>query len=250
MATPMAGKRPKTLFVFDFDHTLVDGNTDTWVMEARPALGLLEGLQETRKRLSCWPDLMDWALGAIHGAGCGREELLEHMRRLRLHDEALKAVRAVREVVGEGEVGGEAIIISDSNTVFIDAILRECSVEDVFCEVFANPAHFDPSGRLRVAHCHAHSCPRCAGTPNMCKRAILSGYLSKRGGFERVVYVGDGRNDVCPCLSLTERDHAVCREDFTLATRLGGVADLKATCHVVNFERQLGDFMSREFLDV
>lgn len=243
----MAVAWPRTLFVFDFDHTLVDDNTDTWVMLVRPALGLLEGLPEARKQRPCWTELMDSALARIHAAGCSSEELLAHMRRLTMFEEALKAVRGVREAVKGAKE--QIIMISDSNSVFIETILRKSGMEDAFGEVFTNPAHFDPSGRLRVSPCRTSRCAHCASSPGMCKGDVLTGYLCKQGGFDRIVYVGDGRNDVCPCLRLTERDHVVCRKGYALAKALEGAADLKATLHVVDFVASLGSFMCTMFLN-
>lgn len=251
----MAATQPRTLFVFDFDHTLVDDNTDTWVMRVRPALGLLEslaGAMQTevdvcgRKQRPCWTELMDSALGRIHAAGCGSEELLAHMRRLTMFEEALKAVRVARAAVKGAKE--QIIMISDSNSVFIETILRSCGMEDAFGEVFTNPAHFEPSGRLRVSRHSTSRCARCASSPGMCKGGILTGYLSKQGGFDRIVYVGDGRNDVCPCTRLTEKDHVVCRKGYALARVLERAADLRATLHVVDFVASLGSFICSTFL--
>ena len=241
--------------MFDFDHTLVDDNTDTWVLHVRPALGLRESLAEAmqtevavgnRKQRPCWTELMDSALGRIHAAGCGPEELLAHMRRLTMFEEALKAVRAAREAVRGAKE--QIIMISDSNSVFIETILRKSGMEDAFGEVFTNPAHFDPSGRLRVSPHSTSRCVHCASSPGMCKGDVLTGYLSKQGGFDQVVYVGDGRNDVCPCKRLTERDHVVCRKGYALARALERAADLRATLHVVDFVASLGSFMCSMFL--
>lgn len=251
----MAATQPRTLFVFDFDHTLVDDNTDTWVLRVRPALGLLENLAaamqtevavgEGRKQRPCWTELMDSALGRIHAAGCGSEELLAHMRRLTMFEEALKAVRAAREAVRGAR--DQIIIISDSNSVFIETVLRKSGMEDAFGEVFTNPAHFDPSGRLHVSPHSTSKCARCVGSPGMCKGDILTSYLSKQGGFDRIVYVGDGRNDVCPCLRLMERDHVVCRKGYALARALEHATDLRASLHVVDFVASLGSFMCSMF---
>ena len=63
----------------------------------------------------------------------------------------------------------DAIIISDANSVFIDCIVEECGVKDVFGAVFTNPASFNNEGLMSVTRHHTHSCQRCRHTPNMCK---------------------------------------------------------------------------------
>ncbi len=59
MAVSDAGQ---CLFVFDFDHSLIDDNTDTWIMGVRPELRLRERLGALRRQFTCWTDLMDHML--------------------------------------------------------------------------------------------------------------------------------------------------------------------------------------------
>ena len=76
----------------------------------------------------------------------------------------MKALQAVRE-----SPEADAIIMSDANSVFIECILQECGVADVFSAVLTNPASFNEDGLLTVAWYHTHNCRRCAEIPNMCK---------------------------------------------------------------------------------
>ena len=93
-----------------------------------------------------------------------REQKLIHFHRLQIHAQALKALHAV----GAAQ-HADAVVISDSNTQFIDCILGECGVRTVFRDVLSNPASFSADGLLSVAWHHTHSCARCQRTPNMCK---------------------------------------------------------------------------------
>ena len=230
-------EKARTLFVFDFDHTLIDDNTDTWVM------GVRSGLNCERQQNECWTDFMDRIFMNIHKAGCGREELMLHMAKLKIFDQALRAVKAV-----ERSCLADAIIISDSNTVFIDCILKGCGIEDVFSEVFTNPAHFDSTGRLHVQWYHSHQCRTCSNSPNMCKGTILSDYLG-RCCYKKVVYVGDGRGDYCPCLRLRECDTIICRAGYRLAKKLDETDGVRASVHVVDFQQSLGDTVINSCLD-
>ncbi len=182
---------------------------------------------------------MDHAFMNIHRASCGKEEVLEFMGRLRFFEQSVRAVKAVRE-----NKNADSIIISDSNSVFIDRILYKEGLRDHFSHVFTNPAHFGENGRLHVNRFHSHTCQCCARTPNMCKGAILSEFIRKNRGYAKVIYVGDGRGDYCPCVGLRETDVVVCREGYTLAQQLTnplGQEEVKATVQVVNFECSLGD---------
>lgn len=229
----------KRLFVFDFDYTLINNNTDTWVMGLRPELCLRERLSELRRRFPCWTDLMDHVFAELHQAGCWRREMLEHMGRLEVYNQALKALKAVSECEW-----ADAIIVSDSNSVFIEHILKQCSVGSVVTEVFTNPAYFDESGRLHVQRFHSHNCPTCVDSPNMCKGIILRRFLNRQQ-YGSVVYVGDGKGDYCPSVSsMKEKDIIICRQGYSLEKKLANVqTDVTASVYHVNFEESLGDFL-------
>ena len=226
----------KRLVVFDFDQTFVKEDTDNWAMKVRPELPL--------KRIEpseCWTEYMQYVFEQVHQAGCTKEELMEHMARL----VPFPGLGEALEVIARS--GGKAIIVSDSNSVFIDAILQKQGLRHYFSDVITNPAHFDERGQLRIRRCHAHSCPRCLPhAPNMCKGTLLKEYISANGPFSHVVYSGDGEGDVCPSLTLGSQDVVFARSGFRLAEALSASADVKATLHVIDFE-SLGSLLQRYF---
>lgn len=124
--------------------------------------------------------------------------------------------------IGENKELFDCIIVSDSNTVFIDWILKAADFHKVFDEVFTNPAAFSCTGYLTVQNFHAHRCPKCP--KNLCKRKVLKEFLDKqleRGvSYTQVVYIGDGGNDLCPVMSLKKNDIAMPRHGYTLEKRI------------------------------
>ena len=69
----------------------------------------------------------------------------------------------------------DVIIVSDSNTLFIQWVLEKNGMEDMVKDVFSNPAWFDEKGYLRIKCHHDHSCKFCP--VNMCKFEILQEYI-------------------------------------------------------------------------
>lgn len=240
----MEGKVAETLFVFDFDHTLIDDNSDTWIMDLCPELNLRSQLHSLRTQYSSWTKLMDHVFSLIHEQGRTKDEIINHMKKVRLFEQALKAVSAVHE-----SKDSNCIILSDSNTIFIDTMLEECSVKDKISYVISNPAYFDGNGRLHVQHYHSHDCKNCLRSPNLCKGKALKEYLSEHCGYKRIVYVGDGRNDLCPCLKLTSEDVVICREGYGLQTELQKESSsCCAKIHTLDFVSVLGDFIISKIL--
>ncbi|XP_068176550.1 pyridoxal phosphate phosphatase PHOSPHO2 isoform X4 [Antennarius striatus] len=211
----------KTLMVLDFDHTVVDDNSDTCL----PSQTLPDALRGSYRR-GHWTEFMCRVLSYIGEQRVGPEEVRGVMETLPLTPgmrELLTFVAAHKNLV-------DCIVISDSNAVFIDWILGGAGLRAAVDQVFTNPAMFNQLGYLEVAPHHTHSCSRCP--VNLCKRAVLECYLSGRGTadmeYRQVIYVGDGGNDLCPTACLSERDVAMPRKGYALEKLLGGSAPIRA----------------------
>lgn len=112
----------------------------------------------------------------------------------------------------------DCIVISDSNSIFIDWILKAAGLQEAVDLVFTNPAWFNESGFMEVECYHSHDCDKCP--INLCKRRVLELYVSDQTEsgtpYERVIYVGDGGNDLCPTSFLREHDVVMPRKGYTL----------------------------------
>ena len=232
-------KQKKTLFVFDFDWTLLDDNTDTFIMSLCPQLELKRNLATLRKQHDGWTKLMDHVFSLLHREGCSRDDIERHIRKLTLHDEAMKSVRFVHD-----SAIADSIIISDSNTVFIQLILEECNIAHMFQAVFTNPAHFEADGKLTVSGLVAHDCSVCKGNPNICKSKVLKEYTASHGGYDRIVYVGDGRGDFCPASNLSKDDVVICREGYPLAGLLSS-DPCQASVYVTDFAKSMSEIVAQ-----
>lgn len=100
----------------------------------------------------------------------------------------------------------------------------------LFDEIVTNPAHFEPSGLLRLSRRilasakDQHDC-KVGCSANMCKGDELEAFLRRRGGreaagFERLIYLGDGGNDYCPVMRMKEQDVALVRRGRGLEKRI------------------------------
>lgn len=71
----------KTLFVFDFDKTLVDDNTDTWVGNALGSAAVEKVQAEMSDWWCKWREFVNRVLTQLHSEGASREDILEHMKK-------------------------------------------------------------------------------------------------------------------------------------------------------------------------
>lgn len=223
------------LFVWDFDWTIVNCNSDEYV----PSQFLGDADTERRLRAALrilgperWHECVSLLINSCveeSDGGCSQREIREAAASMPF----LADVRGALEDVANDARCGQAIV-SDGNDVFIGAFLKENGLEGCFDHgVETNSGSWQDRGdgtgaRFGVVYQSAkyggHSCERCP--PNLCKSQVLRTSLLPNvrrignsstedgdGRRPRVVYVGDGSNDACPALHvLNEGDVLLARD--------------------------------------
>ena len=196
---------PKFILFFDFDGTIIKGNSEFAVIP-RVTLKysyLSLGLAWFRGR---YLELMQSMYRDQHRSGVTREQMLAKLDRIEL----LPGMGDLFKRLGD-EFSAEVVVLSNSNTLFVDHILERHGLRGSVARVIANPAEFEADGRLSLRAQGEYACPRCP--PNLCKGSVVEAYLAGRQ-FDGVVgFAGDGPNDVCPMLGLRRQDVAFPRKD-------------------------------------
>ncbi|OZJ05767.1 hypothetical protein BZG36_01326 [Bifiguratus adelaidae] len=120
-------KLPRVLAVFDFDWSLINHDSDYWVVN-----GLAPEVWEETHALSQaggqWTDLMDRALGRMHQLGITREQIEQRLDDVPVHPGLLKTVELLSSMTPPADL----FILSDANTAFIDRILRSYKIRHLF----------------------------------------------------------------------------------------------------------------------
>lgn len=201
---------PPARVVFDFDHTLIDVNSDPFVVRHLSAAAgeLLVGHSFEQS----WVSLMGRCFQALHAEGIDQAAYTRALQHISVPAPLHSAVQHL------GAVGVECSIVSGGNMFFIESVLHHVGLRQCFARVEAYPASFDPHGCLRIYDHPLGSgpCQSCAVNA-MCKGLILSGWPAH---CHRTVFVGDGSNDLCACLALARDDVALVRDGFTLSRLL------------------------------
>jgi len=206
--------------VFDYDLSLIDCNSDTFVPAALSP-PLLDHIRARHREGALWTSLMAEVLRMLHAGGAARADIERALERMPVWPETLALVREARAR------GHPLDIVSDANEVYIAHFLEHHGVRQAFSRVVTNRARFTADGLLEVAPYHdeaalgPHGCARCP--PNLCKGRVMDalGHSSAAGGAggaarAPVVYVGDGGGDVCAALRLGPRDLVAARAGFPL----------------------------------
>lgn len=203
----------KKLAVFDFDHTIVDGNTDVVARKLLKNEQIPESVRELYQTCG-WTSYM--------------QEIFKLLKKYHISKETVKnAITNIPVVPGMkklithlvSDMNYDAIIISDSNSLFIKYWLEANDMSKYIHNVFTNPAEYNKNNLLEIQGYHEqHVCN--LSTVNMCKGMIMEDFIQAQKKinvqYDHVVYVGDGRNDFCPILRLSTNDIACPREGYVL----------------------------------
>lgn len=201
---------------FDFDHTIIDENSDLYVRKLAPNEHIPEDISALFSNKG-WTEYMGAIFKYLHSNGTTPSEVEACMHEIPLTD----GMSTLFDFISKEHI--EVIIISDSNSQFIKMILENFQLQQSVKEVFTNPANFDTAGCLNIEYHHFQDWCQLS-TKNLCKGHILQQYIKKRSeeghDFASIFYVGDGSNDFCPTLTLGECDYVLPRKGFTLLKKI------------------------------
>lgn len=212
-----------TLFVWDFDNTIVLDNTDTYVF-AKLAPDILQTFCPPHppsqfSATPLWTDLIASGLRALHHRGISPDTVLSTAAQAPLPAKTRTALFAVANCPY-----AHSAILSDANSLFISACLSKNDIDEshVFeAGVVTNPAYVDDNGCIVLspflkgdAPERCHSCETCP--KNLCKGEVVDVMLRSNYKGWRLVYVGDGGNDFCPVSGMSTDCVALVREGYSL----------------------------------
>ncbi|WCJ29579.1 Pyridoxal phosphate phosphatase-related protein [Euphorbia peplus] len=200
----------KVAVVFDFDKTLIDCDSDNWVVDKFGLNDIFTQLLPTTP----WNSLMDRMMEELHSRKKTIEDIAECLKQIPLNPRIISAIKTARAS------GYDLRIVSDANTFFIKTILEHYGVMCCFSKINTNPSYIDDQGRLTILPYHdfnsspPHSCTICP--PNMCKGMMIEKMRAGEGNMKQIVYVGDGTPDYCATLKLVKGDIVMPRKNYPL----------------------------------
>lgn len=209
----------KLLLAFDFDHTMIDENSDLWVKKLAPG-GELPQEIEDKYSDNGWTHYMGTIFQYLYSTGVKQPDIHNCLKEIPL-------TNGFQQLLDHAhKQGHECIIISDSNSKFIRYILENYNLENIISKVYTNPAEFDEDGCLKIDFYH-HQDWCDLSTVNLCKGHILTEHIREQAAlgntYSRVVYVGDGSNDLCPSLTLSNKDYVCPRVNLRLWKKINAI---------------------------
>lgn len=217
---------PKYLAAFDFDYTVVSQNSDIVAKDLIPASYSI-------------PDDVKKLYHAPHGWTAWMGEVFKILHEVKITEKSIvSAITSIPEVTGMVELiqnlvklNFEVIIISDSNSKFIESWCKEHGIMECISAVYTNPAKFNENELLTIKPFHKQTTCEMSEM-NLCKGMVLEEHIAKNmtngRSYDKVFYIGDGRNDYCPITKLRSEDFGCARVGYKLENMLAQSNIVKA----------------------
>lgn len=199
---------PKRLAAFDFDHTIVDDNTCCVIRRLLPPS---EVVKYSCTNFKCWTFYMQDIFYKLHQRNVSDLDITNEIIKI----QPVSGMKTLIKKLKDG-LNFDIIIISDSNTLFIDKWLSSVGLKDYILQVFSNPAQFVDQ-QLQIKPYHEQT--DCKLSPyNMCKYRILNEFIQSQKqnnvNYSAIYYFGDGSNDFCPISQLSTNDVGCVRSGY------------------------------------
>ncbi|XP_055606732.1 pyridoxal phosphate phosphatase PHOSPHO2-like isoform X2 [Uranotaenia lowii] len=207
----------KNLAAFDFDHTICEHNTDIIVRNLLDQ-SLITPEIKGILRSSGWIPYMQRIFRILHLHKFTATDISSAIK-------SIPEVQGIKKCIENlANNNFHIIIISDSNSEFIKTWNDFNGISDYIHTIFTNPANFNKDGLLELFPYH-HQTECSLSSKNLCKGKILENFLNKQYSeaqikYDKIFYIGDGKNDVCPMLRLKENGFACPRDGYSCSEEL------------------------------
>lgn len=246
-AVDFNSKKMKVLLAFDFDHTIIHFNSDIVIEKLVPKEAFTEELKKIRDGPE-WLVYMQEIFNILHRSNVSKDDILQVCADCESTEGMVDLIKDLKQ-----SKLVDIIIISDSNTVFIEHWLKSKCIFELIDKIYTNPANFNSDGLLEVQMYHDQDWCELS-VRNLCKGYVLEAHLKeekeKGNAYDFVAFVGDGRNDLCPSLKLTSHDFCFPRENFHLDKILKRDAEMrsqvKASVHPWKTAQDISDVLKQK----
>jgi len=200
-----------SLFIFDFDETL----------SVRASSDPIEELAPNKEKLNL--DDIDYRYEKVHHCWNRRmNEVHERLDEQSIHTKQLiETFRTIELSPGTKELFREIylnnhkiIIVSNACDLVVEECLRGQNLLQYVDKIESNPVRqIDPIIIIdEYENPLNNKCTICE--PNLCKGSVIDQYRN-RNLYDKIIFVGDGDNDVCAGLHLNKNDFVFAKYDET-----------------------------------
>ena len=234
------------LFVFDFDLTMINRNTDGEIIKVHNKLKNSLPAKSCIEKNAGWSQTMTYALKELYRNKILKSNIDEIILNIPLTAGFVDVFDVLRKHAGKYD----CIILSHSNKYFIDILLEKYGIKDIFNIIYTYDCEWVNSNNQLVVKPFDEPLNSCNICPvDFCKGKCIKAHLNsieakKSTLYDSVVYIGDGTADYCAALQLSKSDFVLVRKGYSLQKRIESSGDsLEARYILWEFGSEIANFM-------
>lgn len=242
--------KQKYLVIFDFDNTLISKNTDQEIIRTQSLVGKCVSAKNWFTNTVGWAESMSFTLKELHENNFSKQDIDNIIKTIPLLDGMLNAINVLKDKKDNVEL----VMVSHSNSYFIDILLREFNMGSLFDIIYTYQSEWINEQLFikpyDVPHTMCELCPI-----DFCKGVCVETHKErmdwrKDESYKSIVYVGDGTADFCAALTLSKDDYVLARSDYSLHNRIlkDNGKNLKANHVVWKNGHDVADFFDKLFM--
>ena len=202
----------KHLVIFDFDQTIIDLDSEFSMVE-KYAQDLYKEKNGDLYVKDHWIEFNNYIYTRLVQNGFTYQDVKKYFQSLDLSPKIEELLNYLRE----NKSKFETIIITGNNEQVVDLVLSSHGIKDCFEHILCNKSVLDEKNIFKIwainekyEHCQDDK-------PFLCKSLFFQDFIKdKKDCFDRIFYIGDGKNDFCLSKKLKENDIVFPRFNYSL----------------------------------
>ena len=200
------------MVIFDFDQTIIDLDSEFSLVE-KYAKDLYKEKNGDLYVKDHWIEFNNYIYTRIIENGYKYEDVKNHFQNLRLSPN----MDILLNFLNQNKHKYETIIITGNNEQVVDIVLSSHDIKGCFDHILCNKSILDEKNIFKIwainekyEHCEDDK-------PFLCKSLFFEDFIKdKKDCYDKIFYIGDGRNDFCLSKKLGKNDFVFPRMNYTL----------------------------------
>ena len=219
--------KKKHLVIFDFDQTIIDLDSEFSMVE-KYAQNLYKEKNGDLYVKDHWIEFNNYIYSRIVENGYTSEDVKKYFQTLKLSPN----MDILLNFLNQNKYKYETIIITGNNEQVVDIVLSSHDIKGCFDHILCNKSIPDEKNIFKIwatnekyEHCNDDK-------PFLCKSLFFEDFMKdKKDCFDKIFYIGDGKNDFCLSKKLGFNDFVFPRLNYSLYKILfneNGKSEVKA----------------------
>ena len=205
--------KKKDLLIFDMDQTILDLDTEFSCVE-KYAPDLFREMNGNLYVKDHWIEFNNYLYKRIKDNNVTWEQIFQYFKEMKLSPKFEELFNYIKN----NNSKYDCLIISGNNEIVVNLILESHNIKNCFKHILCNNSYLDKENLIVVKSINEkyEHCKDCS--PFLCKSMIFEDYFKENdiNEYNKIIYFGDGGNDLCLSKKLTEKDYVFPRKNYTL----------------------------------